>query len=339
MIDSSQLINNELGYLRSIKEKSIGIISMTARKSSSLRTLPRRTALGFTAINFLVTEAEQARNCLLALDGQVEYILIDIEQKQNISLISEARRIIKTSKVITCKPNDATIESCDLLMRHHYNDELENKSVLVIGSGNLSTKIALRLAERQANVHLHSRSYQKTAQIAECLNLILPKFSKPIQAIKTPKKKYNIIVSFLSADEIIGEEYLPLLSENSLIIDGGIKNFKSTFIKGALEKGITCYRLDVRIAFLYYLLFLSHEVESFFTHVMGRIEYQDKGYHLASGGIIGSMGDIIVDKVMKPTQVVGIADGLGGIKSETCYSYEEKNRVVEILKNLGDHSR
>ncbi|GGL48881.1 hypothetical protein [Sporolactobacillus putidus] len=337
-INYSQLIKKELEYLRTIKDKSIGIISMTARKSNGLRSLPRRAAMGFTAINFLVTEIEQARDCLLALDGQVEYILIDIEEKQNISLISEARRIVKTSKVMTCKPNDATIESCDLLIRHHYNDELEDRSVLVIGSGNLSTKIALRLAERQANVHLHSRSYQKTAQIAECLNLILPKFSKPIQAINKPEKKYNIIVSFLSAEEIIGEGYLPLLDEHSLVIDGGIHNFKSTFIKEALEKGITCYRLDVRIAFLYYLLLLSHEVESFFTHVMGRIEYQDKGYHLVSGGIIGRMGDIIVDKVMKPTQVVGIADGLGGVKSESRYSQEEKNKAVEILKKLGGHS-
>lgn len=338
MIDNIQLIKKELEYLRGIKDKSVGIISMTARKSNGLRTLPRRSAMGFTAINFLVTKIEQARDCLFYLDGQVDYILIDIEEKQDISLIREARRIIKTSKVITCKPNDATIESCDLLIRHHYNDELENKSVLVIGSGNLSTKIALRLAERQASVHLHSRSYQKTAQIAESLNLILPKFSKPIQAINKPKQKYNIIVSFLSAEAIIGEEYLSILSENSLVIDGGINNFKSAFIKGALEKGITCYRLDVRIAFLYYLLFLSREVESFFTHVMGRIEYQDKGYYLVSGGIIGNIGDIIVDKVMEPTQIVGIADGLGGVKSESRYSQEEKIKVMEISKLLRDHS-
>ncbi len=338
MIDNIQLIKKELEYLKGINDKSVGIISMTARKSNGLRTLPRRAAMGFTAINFLVTKIEQARDCLFALDGQVDYILIDIEEKQDISLIREARRIIKTSKVITCKPNDATIESCDLFIRHHYNDELENKSVLVIGSGNLSTKIALRLAERQAIVHLHSRSYQKTAQITESLNLILPKFSKPIQAINKPKQKYNIIVSFLSAEAIIGEEYLPILSEDSLVIDGGINNFKSAFIKGALEKGITCYRLDVRIAFLYYLLFLSNEVESFFTHVMGRIEYQDNGYHLVSGGIIGNIGDIIVDKVMEPTQIVGIADGLGGVKSESHYSQEEKIKITEISKQLSDHS-
>ncbi|MDF2855971.1 MAG: hypothetical protein K0Q87_1822 [Neobacillus sp.] len=337
-VDNFQLIKKELEYLKGIKDKTVGIISMTARKSNGLRTLPRRSAMGFTAINFLVTGIKQARDCLLALDGRVDYILIDIEEKQDVSLIREARRIIKISKVITCKPNDATIESCDLLIRHHYNDELENKSVLVIGSGNLSTKIALRLAERQAIVHLHSRNYQKATKIAEALNLILPKFSKPIQAINLPSKKYHIIVSFLSAEEIIGEEYLPLLNEHSLVIDGGINNFKSTFIKGALEKGATCYRLDVRIAFLYYLLLLSHDVELFFTHVMGRIKCQDKGYHLVSGGIIGNVGDIIVDKVMKPTQIVGIADGFGGVKNKSSYSQEEKMRAVELLKQLRDYS-
>ncbi|MET1248473.1 hypothetical protein ABWW58_06775 [Sporolactobacillus sp. STCC-11] len=339
MTDNGQLIQRELDYLKGIKNKSVGIISTTARKSNGLRTLPRRSAMGFTAISFLVTEVEQARTCLSALDGRVDYILIDIEEKQGLSLIREARQIIKLSKVITCKPNDATIESCDLLIRHHYQDTLENKSVLVIGSGNLSTKIALRLAERQANVYLHSRNYQKSVKIADSLNLIIPKFSPKIQAIKKPNEKYTIILSFLSAEEIIGEDYLSLLNEHSLVIDGGINNFKSAFIQGALEKGITCYRLDVRIAFLYNLLLLSDEVELFFSKVMGRIKDPSKGYDLVSGGVIGNNGDVIVDQVIKPTQVVGVADGLGGVKRELDYSNDEKRRVVELLNHLKGHQK
>jgi hypothetical protein len=339
MTDNSQLVKRELDYLKSTKNKSVGIISTTARKSNGLRTLPRRSAMGFTAINFLVTDIEQARACLSALDGRVDYILIDIEEKQDLSLIREARQLIRISKVITCKPNDATIESCDLLIRHHYQDTLENKSVLVIGSGNLSAKIALRLAERQADVYLHSRNYRKSVQIADSLNLIIPKFSHPIQAVKEPKEKCTIILSFLSAEEIIGENYLSLLNEHSLVIDGGINNFKSTFIQGALEKGITCYRLDVRIAFLYNLLLLSDEVDSFFSQVMGRTKDPNKEFDLVSGGVIGNSGDVIVDQVIKPTQVVGIADGLGGLKREFDYSKEEKRRVADLLKHLRGHQK
>ncbi|MCL1630569.1 hypothetical protein M3N64_01200 [Sporolactobacillus sp. CPB3-1] len=312
----------------------MAIISMTGRKSSGLRTLPRRTALGFTAINFLVTDLKQVRDCLLALDGQVDYILIDIEQKQNISLIRTARAMITQSRIITCKPNDATVEACDLLIRHHAHDELENKSILVIGSGNLSTKIALRLAERQANVHLLSRSYTKAVQIADCLNLITPEFSPAIHAVQAPARNYDSIISFLSADGIIGEDFLPFLNEDSLIIDGGINNFKPAFIKKALKKGITCYRLDVRIAFLYYVLLLSHEVTSFFTQTMGRIEYPEKDCHLVSGGIIGNAGDIIVDQVMAPTQIIGIADGSGGTKKANRYTANEKKIIAELARKL-----
>lgn len=334
MTDTSQRIKRELDYLKGTKDKTVGMISTTARKSNGLRALPRRSAMGFTAINFLVTGVEQARTCLSALDGQVDYLLIDIEKKQDLSLIREARHIIKRSKVITCKPNDATLESCDLLIRHYYHDTLENKPVLIIGSGNLSTKLALRLAERQANVHLHSRNHQKSAQIADSLNLILPKFTRPIQAIEKPKQKYAMIISFLSAEEIIGEDYLSLLNTHSLVIDGGINNFKSTFIQKALEKGITCYRLDVRIAFLYNLLLLSDEVDSFFSQVMGRLKNPKKDYDLVSGGVIGSRGDVIVDQVIKPNQVVGIADGLGGVVPESDYSKDEQRRAAELFIQL-----
>ncbi|BBO00356.1 hypothetical protein [Sporolactobacillus terrae] len=334
MTSDTQRIERELSYLKGINAKTAAFISTTARKSSGLRVLPRRSAMGFTAINFLVTEMDQARACFCALDGHVDYIFIDIERKQDLTLIHEARRLITRSKVLTCKPNDATIESCDLLIRHHYADRLEHKSVLVVGSGNLSTKIALRLAERQAKVYLQSRNHQKTAQIAEALNLMLPKFSPPIQAIQEPQQHYTMIISFLSAERIIGPNYLPLLSTHSLVIDGGINNFTASFIQGALAKGVTCYRLDVRIAFLYHLLLLSNEAEAFFSQVMGRITVPDRGYDMVSGGIIGNRGDLIVDQVMTPTQVVGIADGFGGVKPSSAYTQDEKQRVARSLKAL-----
>ncbi|MED1203454.1 NAD(P)-binding domain-containing protein [Heyndrickxia acidicola] len=321
--------------MQGAKNKTAAIISMTAKKSSDFRVLPRREALGFTAINFLVTDLDQARECLLMIDGRVEYILIDVEQKQHVPLVEEARRIIKQSRIITCKPNDATIESCDLLVRHYFNDEIENKSVLVIGSGNLSTKTALRLAERNAKVSMYSRSYTKTKKIAEALNLILPKYTlHQIHAMKElaeQQEPFDIIISFLSAENIVGPEYLLLIKEDTLVIDGGVNNFQASFIKEALKQGASCYRLDVRIAFLYNLLFLSNEVDSFFICIMGRKTLD--GVDFVSGGIIGNAGDIIVDRINNPTQIIGIADGYGGVKSKADYTKEDERRINDIHNN------
>jgi hypothetical protein len=329
------IVKEELKFLQDAKNKTAAIISMTARKSQDFRILPRREALGYTAINFLVTAVDQAKDCLLMVDGKVEYILIDIEQKQHVPLVEEARRTLKHSKIITCKPNDATIESCDLLVRHYFKDEIENKSVLIIGSGNLSTKTALRLAERQAKVSMYSRSYPKTKKIAEALNLVLPKFTlHQIHALKElaeQQEPFDIIISFLSAENIVGAEYLRFIKENTLVIDGGVNNFQASFIKEALKQRAACYRLDVRIAFLYNLLFLSNEVESFFTQVMGR-EILD-GFGIVSGGMIGTAGDIVVDRIISPTQIIGIADGYGGVKGEAAHTNEDERRLREIINN------
>jgi hypothetical protein len=328
-------VREELKFLQDVKNKTTAIISMTARKSTDFRVLPRREALGYTAINFLVTALDQARECLVMVDGKVDYILIDIEQKQHVPLVEEARRIIKLSKIITCKPNDATIESCDLLVRHYFKDEIENKSVLVIGSGNLSTKTALRLAERQAKVSMYSRSYPKTKKIEEALNLVLPKYTlHTIHAMKElaeHHEPFDMIISFLSAENIVGAEYLRLIKQNTLVIDGGVNNFQASFIKDALKQGAACYRLDVRIAFIYNLLLLSSEVDSFFTQVMGR--KTQHGFDFVSGGMIGNSGDIIVDRIISPTQIIGIADGYGGVKSKPAYTKEDERRMSVINNN------
>ncbi|PFT87576.1 hypothetical protein COK81_20060 [Bacillus thuringiensis] len=334
--DIHSRVDEEIKYLQSVKNQTVAIISMTARRSSGFQVLPRREALGYTAVNFLVTALDQARECLLFIDGKVEYLLIDIEQKQNVELAEEARKIIKTSKITTCKPNDTTIESCDLLIRHHFKDNIENKSILIIGSGNLSTKMALRLAERQAEVSMHSRNYSKTKEITEALNLILPKYAQySIYALKEIKERhetFDVMLSFLSAENVIREEYLRLINKDTLVIDGGINNFQSSFLTEALKQGSACYRLDVRIAFLYNLLFLSSEVESFFTHVMGRRTLNE--VDLVSGGVIGRAGDIIVDKMNGPTQIIGIADGHGGVKSRSSYTCDDEIMINHIGKQL-----
>src|SRR5699024_735841 len=132
---------------------------------------------------FLINDSRCLEETLVFFDGKVDTIYIDVEQKQEIDLFHEAKQIVEKSKLTAIKPNDIAIESCDLLLRKIYKDDLFSKNILVIGTGNLASKIALRLAERQAYVYMEGRSRTKEETIVNGINSFLPAYTYPINML------------------------------------------------------------------------------------------------------------------------------------------------------------
>src|SRR5699024_2028722 len=239
----------EWDYLAPHKVKAI-TISNTARSSGDFKVLPRRFANETAVACFLINDNECLKKNLVFFDGKVDTIYVDVEQKQQIDLFHEAKQIVENSELTTIKPNDIAIESCDLLLRKIYKDDLSSKNILVIGTGNLASKIALRLAERQAHVYIEGRSRTKEETIVQGINSFLPAYTYPIHTYREwdSMKKWDAIISFLSGS-YWGEEHLfPQIDENTFIIDGGISNFSSSFVKQKLDQQTKVPRLVVRFA-------------------------------------------------------------------------------------------
>lgn len=66
-------------------------------------------------------------------------------------------------------------------------------------------------------------------------------------------------------------------------------------------------------------------------HVMGRAEIADM--HIVSGGLMGRMGDFVVDHITNPRSVLGIADGHGSFIHEYDYTDDERKCVTQ-LRNI-----
>ena len=49
-----------------------------------------------------------------------------------------------------------------------------------------------------------------------------------------------------------------------------------------------------------------------------------------SGGYVGELGDVVVDSIVKPTEVIGIADGKGSILYEKENEYQRQILEVEM---------
>jgi len=54
------------------------------------------------------------------------------------------------------------------------------------------------------------------------------------------------------------------------------------------------------------------------------------GVSMIAGGILGNDGEVVVDSVTKPKEILGIADGLGGIKKEIDLSDQERKNISSL---------
>jgi len=329
------MLQEELSDLQSENQKAI-MISTTAKHALDFRILPRRTIMGMAMSCFMINDEKVLEETLTFFDGKVDYIYIDIEKKQHVNLFKIARSVVKQSQLVTVKPNDTTLESCDLLIRNQLQDNLYHKKVVVIGTGNLASKLALRLAERQAYVYIKGRSVEKEEAVINGVNLFLPKYTYPIQSFAELKANDNadVVVSFLSGQFTEEESLLPVIGEDSFIIDGGINNFSSDFIQRMLRENINITRLDTRIALPYQMLSGHDFTRTFFKEVFGQAQIQ--GITVASGGYIGPEGTVIVDNIKQPNQVIGIADGRGGVKANEQLSETDGSRIQKIEQTLSE---
>lgn len=327
------ILKEELKFLERHKYSAISI-STTAKDATSFKVLPRRMYLNNAMSSFMVNDVHLLKSLIKFFDGVVQKIYVDTERKQELNIFKNAKQLISKSTLVALKPNDTTLESTDLLIRNYFNDDLYNKKVIIIGSGNLSSKLAVRLAERQATVYIKGRSQSKEKRITDSLNLFLPKYTDPIKPYKTfpSHKKSDLIVSFLSGKFLEEKILYPIIHDETLIIDGGINNFSETFIKHMLQERISIVRLDTRIAFPYQLLSSDEYIQDFFSDVFGLSN--SNGIPIASGGFIGAEGTIIVNSIKNPDQIIGIADGNGGVKTNEQLTSEDRRRIQTVKENL-----
>src|SRR5699024_10556729 len=117
------VIKNELDFIEQYEKSSI-MINTTAKHSVEFSVLPRRVVGSRALSSFMINDHEILKQLLEYFDGKVDEIFIDIELKQEINLYGNAQQYAKNSELITVKPNDTTLESCDLLIRNHFYDNL-----------------------------------------------------------------------------------------------------------------------------------------------------------------------------------------------------------------------
>ena len=337
--------------LKSFEKKTIFSISTTAKQEEGAYLTPVRICKDFVLAGCIIFDQKNLSSLLEKIDGKVDIILSDSEKAilfhanelndepvKKSSQLGEATissicfQTIKKSKVFEFKPNDLTVNATWSFLSQRFRF-LSGKRISILGAGNIGSKLALKLVECGAEIHLYRRDVHKGNKIVHGLNLIKPESIVNIQFHSDPIKASfmsDVLIGATSGYSIINERIINNVKKNCLVVDLGKNNLNRNAIKIATKNSMEIYRADVTPAIESYVYEVL-KIQDILENSYGK---KDLGFcNIVSGGFFGSSGDVVVDQINNLQCVIGIAQGNGLLKT-TLNSKDQSN--IDRLKREYD---
>ena len=290
----------------------------------------------------VVYSEQQAIELASLVDRKLDYVIVDAEKKvmDSMSMSGEPANIeravketVSQTKFLSYKGNDLTVGAVDSFLAYLYKDDVQGvggKKVSIIGAGNFGAKLALKVVERGGSVVIARRDLAKLKIVTDALNVIKPDYTRAKVTYANSNEEAsvnaNILVGSSDGVAVITKEMVEQLASNAIIIDAGKGTVAADAIELAQSRNISVYRLDVGAA-LVGMVEAQLEIEKIFKNKIGRAQF--KGETIIAGGLMGSYGEIVVDSVVVPSVVYGMANGKGDFIRKL--SKEQIKRMQELI--------
>ena len=357
-MDIIQLALDNIKKARSAKKLIVFTVASTGKQESDPYMTPLREYDDFCVMGCVIFNQTLLLELISSIDSLVDMVLVDAEKKvpllqsadicQNSSSVSTIGNFetgnfskicfanFKAAKVFEYKPNDLSVNAAWMFLSQKLKS-FTGKKISILGVGNIGSKLALKLVECGADVHVYSRDYFKTHLITQALNLI-----KPVGTIASITCHREILPTAFMSDVLVGatngvpiisSEIISSVKKSCLIMDLGKNNLTESAISFVKESGLEICRTDV-----------TSSLETFVTETLSLNDALENNYGertvsgrvLVSGGFFGQSGAIIVDSVRSPTQIFGVADGFGSLKKELT---ESDNENIRFLSSYFDFEK
>jgi hypothetical protein len=334
---------------KSNKKISCVFIGNTAQKEkNSYYITPLRGNNNFIFFSIVIYSNIIAKKIAKLLDGNVDFIFVDIEKKiqtssknlkKNVIINIErtVKDIVKKTKLRVYKANDLTILAAETLINYYYLKDqrgIGGKKIAIIGAGNLGFKLALKLLESGGITYLFRRNRFYLKNLVKSLNIIKPKGTLSsayyLRSIPDNLNNFDVIIGCSDTKNIIKYKNVKNIVNKKLLIDLGKGTFSKNSVNNLLKKNIYIYRLDITSS---YLSFLENTI--FTEKIYGNLVYTNKikEFTFVSQGILGRANDIIVDNPQYPKKIFGVCDGKGNLKR---FGKNEKKKIIKnIFKKIG----
>ncbi|MFH1282525.1 MAG: 4-hydroxy-2-oxovalerate aldolase [bacterium] len=290
--------------------------------SKSLDPLKKSTTFPFIRYNenYIVGNAElkddgDALEIMNAIDGTVDFMLIDFP------LWNRGITGKKEWKSKTLPYNDLNAQAMGTVNMIVALTQRISSSVLVTGNNYLTKKLILDLLYFNYKVY----TVETTLAASKEYNS-LPGNLKLFSSEYSPK--IDFIVGLTPYKKSIQCNMLSKTHSNSIIIDAGPMSIAEDVLNYAHKHNLKVFKIDMRAG-------LFGEIETTLkTHLVTKaILGKDtiRGARVIAGGFIGKKGDIVLDSIQKPTRILGVSDGKGGLlNSKMTQNYRNKLQKVKL---------
>lgn len=297
-----------------------------------------QTMTAHTMGSVTVGSSAQLSSVLEAVDGAVDIILLDVDRK---SAFAEspgrlARACLKQSRLLTYSDDRIWLDAVENQIVRLLEEVVDGVPIVIAGDHPRSRRLALRLADRGAQVALvcdpgRTRSTaDPLAYLAhEAARLPVATLDSDAPELTDWLQRAHLVAAWPREEAWFGSEYVAKLSPETYLIDAGIGSLMPEALDVIWRHGARLIRVNIWPA-LSGALEQAHESARVCEEALGWSELG--GIPVVAGGAIGRDGDIIVDSVNNPTRVIGLADGRGGVVFD--YDKQGAARVRRVIEEI-----
>ena len=261
------------------------------------------------------------------VDGIVDALLVDSEMKPYLDQPLGSGRRPRVTSLYSYKDSDvwvrAVVQQIDAI-----GPSAEQDRIVVCGTGSSALKCALAIAERGFHVTLTGESSETLARGTDTIramalgSVILA--AEPDTAMAA--RSARLFVVFTDRLGIVDQRVVQALAPDAVVFVARVGSMRPDAIEEGINRGVRFVRPDMRAALAAELHALIG-ARRLVTEMMGRSEIA--GVPVVAGGCVGRRGDVVVDSIARPLQVVGIADGCGTVIYEGFGEFAERVSMVQ----------
>lgn len=311
----------ELARLSADRARGAGKVSIFGLTcTANLRNPPlfysgMRDTAESTGYSAVLGEARWGLPVVQAVDGEVDFILLDVEGK-TAGWAAELEKIQAgrlRSRILTYQPNDLTARAADALLAQ-LGVRPGIGPVAILGAGHLGGRIAQRLVERGHVVRLWRRNADALKATCDAINAL-----RSPHATGRAETAPTAVAASTGARAVLGcaagmpvmtTDVIQVVGDDATLIDVGNGTIAPEAIAAASGRGMSMLCLNFRGAYEGEVTMLLR-TRDMVERQVGRRQVGQAT--LISGGVLGRRGDVIVDNYARPTQIYGIADGKGDV--------------------------
>src|SRR5580700_8175707 len=283
---------------------------------------------------------EHLNEVLHAVEGRADVVLLDVDRKPfgPAKAAEAARTILKKTALLTYLDSRVWVEAVEDQVVRLLHEVLNDSEIVIAGDHPRSRFLALRFAERGAQVTLLQDPGQPPAvvPINQMRSLSLEGEELKLSYMKADAgcgfdalSKANAVVVWPAGASWFNQRFAKHLTRKTYVLDAGIGTILPEGITEAQRRGCLLLRVNIWPA-LTGSLSAAHESLMETREALGW-EMLD-GIPVVAGGAMGQSGDVIVDSVHHPTRVIGVCDGQGGVRFR--FRDEEAVRVRRVQAEI-----